>query len=256
VPTYSKEDYERIAKAIGKKISEILQHEKEFEAAATWYRLNIPAAEREGLSTSELRKRRPKRSKKLSQLRKQRSKKPKTLSELRRKAKQIETASRKLLRHLGIYHCREALDGPGDRDLLIFLASYGGATEEEVTQATARIGRFVELLEAIGAAKVLHVCAEKATQEAIGFSKQLPKGHHGDTAANEWIAAMMPLYKKITGREPCMSVRRPGSGRGQPTGPFLRFLEASGEPLKIKLSPASSRSRLRALKRADNPGQK
>ena len=255
--TYSKKDYERIGRAIGKSAAEVMHHAREFEAHATWYRLNIPPAQREGASTSELRKERPKKSMmKPSELRELRLKKPKTLSQLRKKSDQVEAAARKLLRHLGVHRARDAPDGPGDRDLLIFLASYGGVTEEEVTQVTARIGRLVELLEAIDAAKVLQTCAEKAVLEARTFSKLLPEGHHGDTPVNEWIAGMAPLYEKITGREPGFSVLRPGAGRGQPTGPFRRFLEASGEPLKIDLKPASSRSRFRALKRASHRRQK
>jgi hypothetical protein len=120
-------------------------------------------------------------------------------------------AARKLLTHFGVYHCDEALDGPKDRDLLIFLASYSGVTEEEVTQATARVGRLAELAGAINAAKFLEICANKAAQEATHFDKLLPKGHHGDIAATEWFADMMSLYKKITGREPRLSVRRPYS---------------------------------------------
>ena len=79
VSTYSKNDYERIAHAIGRSTADVLQHTNEFEAAATWYRLNIPPAERDGASTSEQRKQRPKKAKTPSERRKQRSKKPKTL---------------------------------------------------------------------------------------------------------------------------------------------------------------------------------
>jgi len=56
VLTYSKEDYGRIAKAIDKSPAEVVPYENEFEAAATWYRLNIPPAERERPSTSEQRR--------------------------------------------------------------------------------------------------------------------------------------------------------------------------------------------------------
>jgi len=38
MPTYSKEDFERIAAAIGKDVADVIRHEKSFEAAATWYR--------------------------------------------------------------------------------------------------------------------------------------------------------------------------------------------------------------------------
>ena len=232
VPTYSKNDYERIAHAIGRSTADVLQHTNEFEAAATWYRLNIPPAERDGASTSERRK--------------QRSKKPKTLSQLRKKANQIEAAAKKLLRHLGVYHCREAPDGPGDRDLLIFLASYGATSEEEVTQATAQIGRLAELSGATTATKFLEVCAAEAAQEAINFGRLIPKGHLGDLPENEWVAAMMSLYEKITGRKARTSIIAPGRPRrGKASGPLIRFLAVAGAPLAVEHSPESWRSRIR-----------
>jgi hypothetical protein len=247
VPTYSQEVFERIAHVLGKELADVLRYANEFEAAATWYRVNIPPAEREGGPTSELRNRRPKNSKERTDLRKQRSRKSKTLSELRKKANQIEAAARKVLTHLGVLRISEASDGPGDRDLLIFLTSFSGSSEEDLIDATARIGRLTELLEGINAAATLKNYAYKATQEAVVFAKLLPKGHQGDIAAIGWISDMMPLYKRITGKEPRFSVLRPGPGRGQPAGRFLRFLQAAGEPLKIDLSPASARRRQRAL---------
>jgi hypothetical protein len=248
VPTYSQQDLTRIATALGVSVDEVLQCRNDFEAAATSYRLNIPPAKRQGGPTLELRNQRPKNGKKTSELRKTRSKKPKTLSELRKKAKQVEAAAQKLLLHLGVRRLSEALDGPGDGELLVFLASYSSSSEEEVTDATAKVGRLAELLEAISAAKSLEVCAYKAAQEAAEFAKLLPKGHQGDVAAIGWIADMMSLYKRLSGKEPRFSVLRPGPGRGQPAGRFLHFLRAAGEPLEIDLSPASARSRQRALK--------
>ena len=244
--TYSKNDYERIAHAIGRSTADVLQHTNEFEAAATWYRINIPPAERDGASTSEQRKQRPKKPKTPSERRKQRSKKPKTLSQLRKKANQIEAAAKKLLRHLGVHHFREAADGPGDRDLLIFLASYGAASEEEVTQATAQIGRLAELSGAITATKFLEVCAAEAAQEAINFGRLIPEGHLGDLPENEWVAAMMSLYEKITGRKARTSIIAPGRPRrGKASGPLIRFLAAAGAPFGIKHSPKSWRGRIR-----------
>jgi hypothetical protein len=229
-------------------VDEVLQYRNDFEAAATSYRLNIPPAKREGGPTFELRNRCPKKVKKPSQSRKKHSKKPKTLSELRKKAKQVEAAAKKLLLHLGVRRPGEAPDGPGDGEFLIFLASYGGSSEEEVTAATALVGRLAELLETIRAAKSLESYAHEAAQEAAEFAKLIPKGHQGDIAAIGWIADMMSLYERMTGEEPRFSVLRPGPGRGQPAGRFLRFLWAAGEPLEIDLSPASARSRQRALK--------
>jgi len=248
VPTYSQKHFERIATALGVSAADVLQYRSEFEAAARWYRLNVPPAIRRGGLTLELRNQRTKKSKGSSGLHKQRPKKARTFSELRKKVEQVEAAARKLLLHLGVRHLREAADGPGDRELLTFLASYSGSSEEEVIGATARIGRLAELLEAIDAGETLKACAYKAAQEAVHFANLLPKGHQGDVAAIGWTADMMSLYRRITGEEPRFSVLRPGPGRGQPAGRFLRFLQAAAEPLEINLSPASARSRQRALK--------
>jgi hypothetical protein len=91
-------DFERIANAIRKDLADILQYRNEFEAAATWYRLNIPSAQREGAAASEVRKKKPKRGMKPAERRKLRSEKPKTLFELRKKAKQVEAAAREAAR--------------------------------------------------------------------------------------------------------------------------------------------------------------
>jgi hypothetical protein len=175
VPTYSPKDLKRIATALGVSAADVVQHRTEFEAAARWYRLNVPSAKRQEGPTLELRNQRPKKSKEPST--QSASEKPKTLSDLRKKATQVEAAAKKLLLHLGVRHPEEAPDGPGDRELLIFLASYGGLAEEEIIEATARIGRLAKLSEAIGAAKTLKACACKATQEAVYLAYLLPKGH-------------------------------------------------------------------------------
>ena len=246
--TYSQEDYERIAEAIGRTLAEVLQHQDEFEAAATWYRLNIPPAERDEGPIAELRLRRdPSKEPETSdEPAGSAPPKPRTLSELRKKAKQVEAAAGKLLTHLGVSHCRESLDGPGDSDLLIFLASYSGVTEEEITDATAQMGRLAELLGAVRGANLLEACAARATQEAVHFSELIPEGHAGDLPENEWIAALMSLYEKITGRKAGTSTVAPDRpGKGKASGPLIRFLEAAGAPLGIKYSPESWRGRIR-----------
>src|SRR5262245_42051107 len=107
--------------------------------------MTVPPAKRQGGPTLELRNRRAKKSEGPSGLPKQHAKKARTLSELRKKAEQVEAAARKLLLHLGV----------GDRELLTFLASYSGSSEEQVVRATAKIGRLAELLEAIDSAGTL-----------------------------------------------------------------------------------------------------
>jgi hypothetical protein len=60
---YTKDDYERIANAVGVRTADVLNHAIEFEDAATWYRLRIPPAKRKGGPTLELRNQLPKKSK-------------------------------------------------------------------------------------------------------------------------------------------------------------------------------------------------
>ena len=72
-----------------------MQHEKRFEAAATWFRRN-----REG---SKVKRTAP--------------------SAIEKRMKQIANAARKLLWHLEVYDYRKAADGPADFALLEALAS-------------------------------------------------------------------------------------------------------------------------------------
>jgi hypothetical protein len=250
-PTYSAEDFAQIAVALGVSVDDVSQHVGEFEAAARWYRLNVPPQDRQEGPTSELRKQRIKKVKDSSGGRKRRTEKPRTLFALRKKAEGVEAAARKLLLHLGIRRLRDAPDGPQDRELLTFLATYSGSSEEKIIGAAARIGRLAELLEAIDATNVLATRANKAAKEAVRFAEIFPKGHQGDVAVIGWIDDMMDLWRTIKGAEPGFSAqdeRRPG--------PFLRFVQAAGKPLEIDFSPDSVRSRQRALKRSVRPRQK
>ena len=73
------------------------------------------------------------------------------------------------------------------------------------------------------------------------------EGNPGDAAVNNWIAAMMDLYREITGKEP--RTRGPDKpNEGIADGPLTRFLQAAAEPLKeIKFSEDTWRSRVRTI---------
>ena len=65
---------------------------------------------------------------------------------------------------------------------------------------------------------------------------------------NNWIAAMMEIYRKITGAEPATSVGQVDQpNEGIASGPFIRFLQAAGEPLGISYSEDAWRSRVRTI---------
>jgi len=220
--TYSKEDFEHIAAAIGKDVDDVMRHESCFEAAAVWYRLDSSA---------------PKAPDRIA---------PSAMSS---KMKQISKDARKLLRHLEVHDPREAEDGAGAISLLEFLASAKDNDEGAVKRATARVGRLVEIFDAIDAARELERRANKAAEDALQVGELIvPKEHRGDAAVNNWTAAMISIYERVAGKEPGTSVGAPGSARrGKAAGPLIRFLEAAGKPLGIQHSPDSWRGRIRDL---------
>ncbi len=225
MPTYSTDDFERIATALGQDAADIVRHANSFEAAAIWYRLDSKT---------------PKAPDRIA---------PATLN---KKMIQITNAARKLLGHLEVYDPRAADGGPGAIALLEYLASANDNDEDAVVQATARVGRLVAVFEAINAAQELEQRADKGAEDALEIGNlTVPKGHQGDAAVNNWTAAMMSIYSQVTGRKPTTSVRAPGSSDPRKAaGPLIRFLEAAGKPLEISHSPESWRGRIRLLNTA------
>jgi hypothetical protein len=121
---------------------------------------------------------------------------------------------------------------------------------DTAVRATARIGRLVEILEAVDAARELERRASMGAEDAVQIGELVvPKGHHGQVAVNDWIAAMMSIYQKITGTDPGISVVAPGRpGRGKAAGPLIRFLQAAGKPIGIELSADSLAGRIKDVR--------
>jgi hypothetical protein len=118
-------------------------------------------------------------------------------------------------------------------------------------EATRRIGRLAEIIDGVAAAAEFGRRAEKAAIEVAEVGKlTVREGNPGDAAVNDWIAAMMSLYRMITGKEPATSVGAPErANEGIAAGPLIRFLEAAGEPLAIEFSEDAWRSRVRTILR-------
>ena len=92
--------------------------------------------------------------------------------------------------------------------------------------------------DSIDAARELERPARKAAEDAARIGELIvPKGRHGQPAVNNWIAELMPIYQKITGKDPRASVIATGPRRGKATGPFIRFLEAASKPLEAEGEP-------------------
>ena len=134
-PTYSRADFDRIAAAIGKDGAEVMEYADRFESAACWYRTVHRAPERVALSV------------------------------MRKKTTQIANAARKLLRHLEVYDYRKAPDGPGDVALLELLSG-DRASEDNIIEATAAIGRLMEVFDAIDAVQIVEHAARQAVDSA------------------------------------------------------------------------------------------
>ena len=224
--TYSSEDHERIATAISQNVADILEHKHLFEWAADWYGLDC------GLPRDA--PRRPRRM---------------PPSKMHDKLQRLAKNARRLMKDLEIKNHGEAADGPGSFELLEILAAVEEPDEDAVINATRRLGQLATMLDAIEAAMELERRALEAAEDVIAIGKlTVPKGHHGDAPVNNWIAAMMEIYRKITGSEPATSVGRVGQpNEGIASGPFIRFLQTAGEPLGVNHSEDALRSRVRTI---------
>jgi membrane-associated protease RseP (regulator of RpoE activity) len=178
--TYTRANFEQIATAIGTTVKPVADLEAQFEAAALWFRLD---------------KRRPKRP---------------APSKQHDKLTQIAKSARRVLKSLGIDDADNAVDGPGDHEILMALVLAGEPDENAVLETTRRIGRLVEFLEGIAAAGELERRAHQAATELAAVGKlTVREGNPGDDAVNDWTAAMLGIYRTLTGKEPATSVGRP-----------------------------------------------
>jgi hypothetical protein len=80
------------------------------------------------------------------------------------------------------------------------------------------------------------------------------EGNRGDRAVNDWVAAMLSVYRDITGKEPATSVGGPDRpDEGIAGGPLVRFLTAAGRPLHLEFSEDAWRSRVRTVLKGTAP---
>lgn len=224
LPDYDEERCTLIAKAIADDfdVSCVIEHRREFQNAAHWFEVRSI------------------------------SPKPIAPSAGRKKLDQIAKAARKLLTHLGVEDPANASDGPGTESIFEALASVEGQSDTSISRATERIGKLVEILEAVDAAKDIECVAEQASQDVKEMGElTVPKEHQGDVAVNEWIADMCAIYRKLTGKEPATSVGGPGrANEGEASGPLVRFLEAASEPIGISYGTDAWRKRMRTILKA------
>ncbi len=180
IATYTHDNFEQIAAAIGMKAEAVAKHAKLFEEAARWHRLDCDPPDRIAPSI------------------------------LRRKLDKIAKSARRLLESLGVVDLDAAVDGPGDPQIFDALLLVGESDATPIMEATQRFARLVEITEAVAAAAELSRRAGKAAAEIAEVGKlTVDEGHRGDRAINDWLAKMMTAYRDITGKEPATSVGKP-----------------------------------------------
>jgi hypothetical protein len=217
--TYGDEDYLGIAQAVGAQPADLVEFRPKFEAAAIWYRLDRDP---------------PKRV---------------PPSKLQRQLVSVSKKAKGLLKALGINDLASADDGLSDAALLAVLTSADGSSESAVLEATRRVARLAVLLEAAQGAIDLERMAANAGVDVDTVHREIVRpGHQGEAAVNNWIAAMLSVYRSITGREPGTSVGGPeNKNRGKAGGPLIRFLIAAGAPLGLRYSAEAWRKRVRLI---------
>lgn len=215
MPTYTDVDYQRIADAIGVDVTEVTAEHTSFEAAAEFWRSGV---------------RRPRRLPR---------------SRILGKLERTRKAAINLLNSLGIKDLEDAYDGPLDEDLVRGLTLSRDHNEDVLADATRHIGRLVEILGSVEATLDLKQRAEAGAMEEERFAGLTAFRHRSeDDVMNGWVASMMEIYQRVTGKEPATSTGsagRPNEGVG--SGPLIRFLQAAGAPLERELPSLQRRDR-------------
>ena len=89
---------------------------------------------------------------------------------------------------------------------------------------------------------------QAATELAAVGKLTVREGNPGDDAVNDWIAAMLGIYRTITGKEPATSVGAPmRANEGKRQAPSFVSSRPLAKPLKIEFSEDAWRSRVRTI---------
>lgn len=217
--TYSTDQLNALAEAVRVKPERVLAERDVLDAAAVCFRLDD---------------RRPTRM---------------PAKQLKNRLEQIERTARRLLRQLGVPDTREADDGPDFELMEVIAAETDDQAKFEtiLTEATGRIGRLIQLFEALNAVAEVERLAQNAVDQGLRVATLVTtQGHHGDVSVNNWIAEVLVVYTRITGKRPATSTN-PHKG-GDPGGPLIRFLAVAGNPLGIDMKPEAWRKRIRRIR--------
>jgi hypothetical protein len=246
---YSEADFEAIGAAMGRPLASVQAMAERFEAAAFWYHLDSGKIHPE--SSGEIQpgapgkiERRPIRIWALSPYARREktdriARSAKALSKIlragRAKKPRLDAGIRRLMKALAIDEISAAVNGPGDSDIFELLTYPDGSSDEHVLGVVRRAFLASDPAHQLAAVAETERLAREAAATVTRLGEMtVPKGNHGDRPINDWIDAMAHLYRALTGSEPRTSVGGPfAPNNGKATGPFIRFLAASAQPLGI-----------------------
>lgn len=107
---------------------------------------------------------------------------------------------------------------------------------------------------AANAAADLAAWAKTATpateyEDENGKAKSIvPRGHVGDAAINDWLAALLSIYKHVAERAAKVSVGSMRKAGGRDYGPLVRFIQACAAPLSIEMTDQAILERVWSLR--------
>lgn len=130
----------------------------------------------------------------------------------------------------------DAGDDKRDRELMRVLSWSFGGDNDRLEAFLDRISDHqTNLADAVAAVQELIPMLGNATAELISPRKQtISPRDTGNAQINELIAALLGIYKEITGREVATSVGAQGSdNEGMATGPVIRHLKLLLAPLDL-----------------------
>jgi hypothetical protein len=245
---YIDDDLAAIANAASVSAELVRELAPRFEQAVWWYRIDSGNLKRTAPSVLV---RRLDRIRTCAQL---------LLRDLRpgkaqRGRRRIAASAWRLLAALGVNAIDEADDGPDPQILQALAPAMPGVDRDAIIDACVRVGRICQCAETAEggetAVQTLLRCAKSEARVVKRVGNILsPRGTPGRRAVNGWIARLLPIYKRITGRRPGTSVGAPErTSKGKASGPLIRFLAAAGKPIGLVFATNAWRMRVRHVMR-------
>lgn len=132
------------------------------------------------------------------------------------------------------------LEDPDVRDAVGYAAEHRNANLEPALRSIADLADWTEGAEP----------TTTFTDDAGNKRNLVHPGHAGNTALDTFLACILPIYERLTGRSIGTSIGSPGGQHeGEAGGPLIRFVQACLAPLSVDPQTSDAlRQRIRRIK--------